>query len=100
MTPSVDVVEESFLETYKRPIFIVALFVVVFVSARVAIRPVNNTDYNSYVVGLDAFWQGQTPYTSVNYYMPPWSVFFLAPLVNQPLETWLALEVALFATAI
>jgi hypothetical protein len=90
----------NFWERNKRPLFIAALFVVIFISARFAIRPINNTDYNSYILGLQLFWRGESPYNSVNYYMPPWSAFFLAPLVNQPLETWLALNVALFATAI
>ncbi len=91
----IETASTSFVERYRRAIFIAALFGVVFFCARIAVRPVNTSDYNNYLPGLRAFWAGQSPYTSPEWFMPPWAVFFLAPLVNQPLETWLALSVAL-----
>ncbi|MHB8626034.1 MAG: hypothetical protein ACYDBJ_04060 [Aggregatilineales bacterium] len=76
--------------------FIVALFIVVFVSVRLVFPPIYNTDYLNTEIGLRAVLQGQSPYVSVNYLMPPWSAFLLMPLVDQPLNTWLALTIALF----
>ncbi|HVO70667.1 MAG TPA: hypothetical protein VMT24_11510 [Aggregatilineaceae bacterium] len=92
---------ESFLENHKRTIFLIALFLVIFISVRLVIHPVNTTDYTSHVTGLKALWNGQNPYiVSPNYYMPPWSLVFLSPLADQPPETWLALAVAIFVTEI
>lgn len=91
----------SFWERHSRQIFIVALFVTVFIVTRLTIRAVNNLDYLGSIDALQAFWAGATPYTSnPSYKMPPWAIFFLAPLVNQPIETWLALAVAIFVTAV
>ncbi len=92
--------ESPFWEQHKRTLFIVALFVTVFVAARLAIRPINSVDYGVYVRAVQAFWNGQSPFTVQGYYYPPWSIFFIAPLANQPLETWLALSVALFAASV
>lgn len=100
MTDTVNAGETAQRPTVPRFLFIAALFCVIFISARLFIHPINNTDYLNSQTGLRAFWRGETPYVSALYYMPPWSAFFLAPLVNQPLETWLALDVALFATMI
>lgn len=77
-------------------LFIAMLFVIVFIAARVSLQPINNTDYNITVEGLRAFLRGQSPYVSASYYMPPWSAVLLAPLANQPLVTWLALDVAIW----
>ncbi len=62
--------------------FLIALFLAVFISARLFIRPINDTDYQHYVLGLQAFWSGKSPYLSDQYYLPTWSVFFLARQAN------------------
>src|SRR5215831_14292540 len=92
-------VPPSWLETHKRSLFLVALFVVIFLSTRLTIRTINDTDYSMHVRSLQAFWSGKSPYNVGGYFQPPWDIFFLAPLVNQPLETWLALNVAIFAVS-
>jgi hypothetical protein len=76
--------------------FFAALFIIMFVVVRVIIRPINSLDYEIHVAGLQQFWQGHSPYTVTGYYDPPWSIFILAPLAYQPLETWLALTIAFF----
>jgi hypothetical protein len=73
-----------------------AIFVVVFITTRLVIRPLNSLDYEIHIAGLQALWQGQSPYTITGYYDPPWSIFILAPLAYQPLETWLSLTIALY----
>jgi hypothetical protein len=98
-TPT-DLPTTSFLETHKHTLFVVAVFVVVFISARIAIRPVNSVDYQTRVHASQAFWKGQDIYRVEAYYEPPWSIFLVAPLATLPLETWLALSVALFVGAI
>jgi hypothetical protein len=80
--------------------FLLAVFAAVFVGARLVIHPINNIDYIVHVVGLQNFWSGKTPYNMPGYLLPPWSIFFIAPLVNQPLETWLALTVAFLVVGI
>ncbi len=87
----------TFLDRHARDFFIIALFVVVFVAVRLTIKPINDTDYHTFSAGLDAFRRGESPYSVGGYFMPPWSTFFLYPLLGQPIETWLALDVALFA---
>jgi len=84
----------------NRRLFLIALFAVIFLSVRVVVHPINDTDYVNTTDALHAFLAGQNPYSVVGHYMPPWSLFFLTPLVNQPVETWLALDVALFVTAV
>jgi hypothetical protein len=84
----------------RRMIFLIALFIVLFFSVRLVIRPINSVDYAAYANGLKALWQGQSPYTSSGNLMPPWAMGFLSPLVEQPLETWLALSVTLFVVMI
>lgn len=76
--------------------FVVALFIVVFVSVRLFIPPIFNTDYINSELALRAILRGQSPFISPNWLMPPWAAFFLMPLVNEPLNTWLALTIALF----
>jgi hypothetical protein len=95
-----DTIATSFWEKNKRGLFAAALFIVIFASTRLYIRPINSVDYEVHIHGLQAFWNGQSPYTVQGYYEPPWSIFLIAPLVNQPLETWLALSVSLFATSV
>jgi hypothetical protein len=91
---------ESVWERYKRIFFLIALFVTLFVSTRIVIRPINTSDFDTYSAAVKAVWRGQSPYVMDQYMMPPWAALVLAPLANQPLETWLALSVALFVTAI
>jgi hypothetical protein len=85
---------------YRRVLFIVVAFVVVFILSGLIIRPINTTDYTIYRAGLTYFWQGQSPYTERDYFMPPWGTLFLAPLVNQPLEIWLTLTVTIFVVSV
>ncbi len=80
----------------RRIIFLLLLFIVTFVAIRLTIRPINTLDYDIHIVGLQGFWEGRSPYTVTGYYDPPWSIFILAPLAYQPLETWLALTFAFF----
>lgn len=88
------------LEPRARAAFLAALFVMIFVCVRAFIKPINDVDYQVHILALKSFWQGQGPYAVFGFLEPPWSIFFQAPLVNQPLETWLALAVALFVTII
>src|SRR5262245_22516607 len=80
--------------------FLLLLLIAVFVGARLVIQPINNIDYIVYERGAQLFWSGHTPYDMAGYLVPPWGIFFIAPLVNQPLETWLALTVAFFVVGI
>lgn len=91
---------EGFLATHKHTLFVIAVFVVVFVSARLAIHPINDSDYRSHIEALRIFLNGHSPYLSVAWYYPPWSLFILAPLAQQPIETWLALTIALFVATV
>ncbi|MBX3081932.1 MAG: hypothetical protein KF716_09900 [Anaerolineae bacterium] len=86
--------------SYRRLLMVALTFVVVFVAVRVAIRPINDTDYQIYRDGLEHFWQGQSPYPVTGYVLPPWATVILAPLVNQPLEVWLALTVTIFVVSV
>jgi hypothetical protein len=90
----------TFIERHARVIFLFVLFCVLFVLLRAAIRPINDTDYQITVKALQAFVSGQDPYAVQGFFMPPWSLVLLLPLSAQPIETWLALVVALFATLI
>ncbi|GEM_PF-1063607 len=98
-SPNRDPAELTFWERYKRPIFIAALFVVIFISARLTIRPINNIDYGVHVRALQALRMGQNPYDVGGYFLPPWDGLLLAPLAYEPLETWLSLGVALLVAA-
>jgi hypothetical protein len=88
------------LHKHRRSILILLFFVAVYIAARLLIHPINVLDYYTTTRGVNAFLQGQSPYTVIGYFMPPWSVIFLAPLANQPIETWLALDIAIFAAMI
>ncbi len=89
----------SYWEKRKRGLFNAALFLTLFICVRAFIRPINSVDYDVRRRALNAFWSGHSPYTVQGYYEPPWTIFIIAPLVNQPVETWLALSVALFVTS-
>jgi hypothetical protein len=84
----------------QRALFLLSLLVVVFLAVRLTIRPINTLDYDIHIAGLQAFWEERSPYTVTGYYDPPWSIFILAPLAYQPLETWLALSIAFFTVLI
>src|SRR5262249_13757803 len=90
----------SWIEAHKRSLFVAALFIVIFLAVRFTIQAKNDTDYAMHMRSIQAFWNGQSPYSIGGYFLPPWDIFFLAPLVNQPVETWLALEVAIFAAMV
>src|SRR5258706_3474294 len=85
---------------YHHPLLLAVVFVGIFVVARLLVHPLNTLDYSTFTRGVKAAWQGDSPYSVIGYFMPPWSVLFLSPDVNQPVETWLALDIAFFATAI
>ncbi|HLY25799.1 MAG TPA: hypothetical protein VKQ72_05630 [Aggregatilineales bacterium] len=86
------------LDSIKRPLFLGAVFIVIFISARLVIHPFNDVDYYTFTHGVQAAWNGQSPYSVQGYFSPPWSIIFLTPVYRQPIETWLALDVAIFAT--
>lgn len=90
----------TWLEAHKRSVFLVALFIVVFLTARFTIRHVNDSDYIVITSGIRAYWSGQSPYTVGGYFLPPWDILLLSPLVIQPVEAWLALDVAIFTVII
>lgn len=80
----------------RRLLFMLVTLVVVFLAARIAIRAINNNDYLIYSAALNAVLNNQNPYLVQGYFTPPWTLFVLMPLAGQPIETWLALTVALF----
>jgi hypothetical protein len=80
----------------QRNLFLVALFLVVFVIVRLVVRPINNTDYLVFQRALDSLSSGHSPYAEWQFISLPWSAWLMLPLHYQPLETWLALEVAIF----
>ncbi len=80
----------------KRNLFLLLLFVVVFVIVRLVIQPINNTDYQSFQRALDFVVKGQPPYAEPQYWSFPWLAWILLPVHYQPIETWLALEIAIF----
>jgi len=72
------------------------LLIVVFLTVRVSLKPTNNLDYLNDQNGMLKILHGQNPYLEGTFIEPPWSAYLLFPIVFQPLETWLALDVALF----
>src|ERR1041385_7416891 len=85
---------------YHHPLWLAAIFIAIFLVAKLLVHPVNQLDYYTFTRGIHAAWEGNSPYSVIGYFMPPWSVLFLSPFASQPVETWLALDIAIFATAI
>ena len=83
-----------------RVLVLAVLFVFLFIAIRLTLKPINSLDYEIHIEALHKFWAGRDPYTVTGYYDPPWATFIIAPLVNQPLETWLAISVTLFIVAV
>lgn len=92
-------VEDRTEPSQRRALFILAVFIITFLTARLVIQPINTTDFDVHIRGLTAFWQGQNPYAA-DYVTPPWSLLLLTPLMQQPLQTWLALSITLFVCMI
>jgi hypothetical protein len=86
-------------EPQHRALFMLALFITIFITSRLFIQPINTTDFDVHIRGLSAFWQGQDPYAA-DYVTPPWSLLLLAPIMHQPIQTWLALSITLFVCII
>ncbi len=92
--------DDSFWKAHPQSIFLVVLFVVVFLITRLTLRPINYIDYIVFTGGLDKLFHGSSPYTFAGYLVPPWTIFITLPLAYQPLETWLALSVAIFVVLV
>src|SRR5258708_6644915 len=91
-----EIPSNDFWSSHKRSLFTIVLFIVIFFVARAFIQPINDHDYTTAVDSVQSFLNGKSPYAPGHFNMPPWSIFFLVPLAYQPIQSWLALNIALF----
>ena len=84
----------------SRRIPIAIIFILIFVSALVAFKPINNTDYLTNIEALHNVTRGIDPYFGHFLVIPPWAFILMLPISTQPLNVWLALTIALFVTMV
>src|SRR5260370_12351413 len=79
-----DFVGVPFWRVHRRDLLLVAFFVAAFVIASLLVHPINVVDYSTFTGGIKAAWRGLSPYSVQGFFMPPWSLIPMTPLMLLP----------------